>query len=96
MKTKLTRFRRNGIYYSQDSTTSKQKSLGTRDETAARKLVEAKKFARMKSNFLSVKTNLLNQPAKPLRQPERGRRKLKHRTSNGEKDAKGVIIAGQM
>jgi hypothetical protein len=36
MKTKLTLFRRNGIYYSQDSTTSKQKSLGTRDETAAR------------------------------------------------------------
>ena len=41
MKTKLTLFRRNGIYYSQDSTTGKQKSLGTRDEAAARKLVEA-------------------------------------------------------
>jgi integrase len=41
MKTKLTLFRRNGIYYSQDSTTGKQKSLGTRDETTARKLVEA-------------------------------------------------------
>ena len=41
MKTKLTLFRRNGIYYSQDSTTGKQKSLGTRDEAKARKLVEA-------------------------------------------------------
>ena len=41
MKTKLTLFRRNGIYYSQDSTSGKQKSLGTRDETAARKLVAA-------------------------------------------------------
>jgi len=41
MKTKLTLFRRNGIYYSQDSTTGQQKSLGTRDETSARKLVEA-------------------------------------------------------
>ena len=41
MKPKLTLFRRNGIYYSQDATTGKQKSLATRDETAARKLVEA-------------------------------------------------------
>jgi len=41
MKTKLTLFRRNGIYYSQDATTGKQKSLGTRDETAARKLIAA-------------------------------------------------------
>lgn len=41
MKTKLTLFRRNGIYYSQDSTTGKQKSLGTRDETTAHKLIEA-------------------------------------------------------
>ena len=41
MKTKLTLFRRNGIYYSQDSITGKQKSLGTRDENTARKLVEA-------------------------------------------------------
>lgn len=41
MKPKLTLFRRKGIYYSQDSTTGKQKSLGTRDETTARKLIEA-------------------------------------------------------
>ena len=41
MKTKLTLFRRNGIYYSQDSNTGKQKSLGTRDETTAHKLIEA-------------------------------------------------------
>ena len=41
MKPKLTLFRRNGIYYSQDSTTGQQKSLGTRDEATARKLVAA-------------------------------------------------------
>jgi WD40 repeat protein len=41
MKTKLTLFRRNGIYYSQDSITGKQKSLGTREEAIARKMVEA-------------------------------------------------------
>ena len=54
MKTKLTLFRRNGIYYSQDSTTGKQKSLGTRDEAAARKLVEATNEAH--------RTPILNQP----------------------------------
>ena len=42
MKTKYTLFRRNGIYYSQDSATGQQKSLGTRDEATARKLVAAK------------------------------------------------------
>ena len=41
MKTKLTLFRRNGIYYSQDAATGQQKSLGTRDEPTARKLVAA-------------------------------------------------------
>jgi integrase len=41
MKPKLTLFRRNGIYYSQDATTGKQKSLGTRNEATARKLVDA-------------------------------------------------------
>ena len=41
MKPKLTLFRRNGIYYSEDSETGKQKSLGTRDEAAARKLIAA-------------------------------------------------------
>ena len=41
MKTKLTLFRRGGIYYSQDSATGQQKSLRTRDEIEARKLIEA-------------------------------------------------------
>ena len=41
MKTKLTLFRRNGVYYSQDTATGKQKSLNTCDEAAARKMVEA-------------------------------------------------------
>jgi integrase len=41
MKTKLTLFRRGGVYYSQDSATGQQKSLRTRDEATARKLIEA-------------------------------------------------------
>ncbi len=41
MKTKLTLFRRGGIYYSQDSANGKQTSLRTRDEAAARKLIAA-------------------------------------------------------
>ena len=36
MKTKYTLFRRNGIYYSQDSATGQQKSLRTRDEAEAK------------------------------------------------------------
>lgn len=41
MKTKYTLFRRNGIYYSQNTTTGQQKSLRTRDETEARSLLNA-------------------------------------------------------
>ena len=41
MKTKYTLFRRNGIYYSQDSATGQQKSLRTRDESEAFKLIQA-------------------------------------------------------
>ncbi|HUZ06111.1 MAG TPA: hypothetical protein VMV89_01345 [Candidatus Paceibacterota bacterium] len=45
MKTKYTLFRRNGIYYSQDSATGQQKSLRTRDETEALKLINARNEA---------------------------------------------------
>ena len=45
MKTKYTLFRRNGIYYSQDTETGQQKSLRTRDETEALKLVNARNEA---------------------------------------------------
>jgi integrase len=45
MKTKYTLFRRNGIYYSQDATTGQQKSLRTRDETDALKLINARNEA---------------------------------------------------
>ena len=41
MKTKYTLFRRNGIYYSQDSATGQQKSLRTRDEAEALQLIHA-------------------------------------------------------
>jgi integrase len=41
MKTKYTLFRRGGIYYSQDTATGKQKSLRTRDETEAQRLLNA-------------------------------------------------------
>jgi integrase len=45
MKTKYTLFRRRGIYYSQDSATGQQKSLGTRDEAEAVKLISARNEA---------------------------------------------------
>jgi hypothetical protein len=41
MKTKYTLFRRNGIYYSQDSATGQQKSLRTRAENEAWQLIHA-------------------------------------------------------
>src|ERR1035441_114636 len=45
MKTKYTLFRRDGIYYSQDSATGQQKSLRTRDEAEALKLINARNEA---------------------------------------------------
>ena len=45
MKTKYTLFRRGAVYYSQDSTTGKQTSLRTKDETEARNLLNAKNEA---------------------------------------------------
>ncbi len=45
MKTKYTLFRRGGIYYSQDAATGQQKSLRTRDETEALKLINARNEA---------------------------------------------------
>ena len=45
MKTKYTLFRRNGIYYSQDSATGQQKSLRTHDEAEALKLINARNEA---------------------------------------------------
>ena len=45
MKAKYTLFRRNGVYYSQDSATGQQKSLRTREEAEAQKLVNARNEA---------------------------------------------------
>jgi integrase len=45
MNAKYTLFRRGGIYYSQDSATGQQKSLRTRDETEALKLINARNEA---------------------------------------------------
>ena len=45
MKAKYTLFRRNGVYYSQDSATGQQKSLRTRDEAEAQELVNARNEA---------------------------------------------------
>ena len=45
MKTKFTLFRRNGVYYSQDSATGQQKSLRTRDESEALQLINARNEA---------------------------------------------------
>ena len=45
MNAKYTLFRRNGVYYSQDSATGQQKSLRTREEAEAQKLVNARNEA---------------------------------------------------
>ena len=45
MNTKYTLFRRNGIYYSQDSASGQQKSLRTRDEAEALQLINARNEA---------------------------------------------------
>lgn len=45
MNTKYTLFRRNGVYYSQDCATGQQKSLRTRDEAEASKLINARNEA---------------------------------------------------
>jgi len=45
MKAKYTLFRRNGVYYSQDSATGQQKSLRTREEAEAQKLINARNDA---------------------------------------------------
>jgi len=45
MKTKYTLFRRNGIYYSQDTATGPQKSLRTKVETEASSLLNARNEA---------------------------------------------------
>src|SRR5580692_6346143 len=45
MKTKYTMFRRGEVYYIQDTATGKQTSLRTKDETAARSLLNAKNEA---------------------------------------------------
>src|ERR1039457_416842 len=45
MKTKYTLFRRGEVFYIQDSATGKQTSLRTKDETEARRLLEARNEA---------------------------------------------------
>jgi hypothetical protein len=45
MKTKFNLFRRNGVFYTEDTTTGKQTSLRTKDETEARSLLNAKNEA---------------------------------------------------
>ena len=45
MKTKFNLFRRNGVFYIEDTATGKQTSLRTRDETEAKSLLEARNAA---------------------------------------------------
>jgi integrase len=45
MKTKFILFRRNGVYYTEDTTTGKQTSLRTKDEAEAKSLLNAKNEA---------------------------------------------------
>ena len=51
MKQRFRLFRRNGIYYTHDSQTSKQLSLGTRDRGEARELFSAKTQAHRQSHL---------------------------------------------
>jgi hypothetical protein len=46
MKTKFIIFRRGSVLYAEDTTTGKQTSLRTKDETEARSLLNAKNEAR--------------------------------------------------
>src|SRR5271166_3540298 len=45
MKTKFKLFRRNGVFYTEDTTSGKQTSLRTKDETEARSLLNARNEA---------------------------------------------------
>jgi len=45
MKTKFKLFRRNGVFYTEDTATGKQTSLRTKDETEAKSLLNAKNEA---------------------------------------------------
>ena len=42
MKTKFILFRRNGVFYIEDTSSGKQTSLRTRDETEAKSLLNAR------------------------------------------------------
>jgi hypothetical protein len=46
MKTKFIIFRRGSVFYAEDTTTGKQTSLRTKDETETRSLLNAKNEAR--------------------------------------------------
>jgi hypothetical protein len=55
MKTKYTLFRRiNGVFYAQDTSTGKQNSLRTKDETEARSLLNARNEAQRQQSALAA------------------------------------------
>ena len=77
MKNRFTLFRRRAVYYCEDRTTGQQKSLQTRDETEARKIVQAKNDAvnQPLMNLVMAKTYLAAQDPKLItRTCSRGRR----------------------
>jgi len=51
MKTKFNLLRRNGVFYTEDTTTGKQTSLRTKDETEAKSLLNAKNEAQRQPNL---------------------------------------------
>ena len=61
MKTKYTLFRRGEVFYAQDSTTGKQTSLRTKDETEARSLLNLRStsFFQFFSAAFSVTVSLV-------------------------------------
>jgi len=55
MKTKFILFRRNGVFYIEDTVTGKQTSLRTKDETEAKSLLNARNEAHRQSAFSTAR-----------------------------------------
>lgn len=53
MKTRFNRFRRAGVFYTEDTTTGKQANLRTKDETEAKRLLNARNDAQRHGKLAS-------------------------------------------
>ncbi len=68
MQTRFTIFKRGGVYYSEDRQTGQQKSLKTRDEAEAQRIIQAKNDAVSlpQMNLVMAKTYLSAQDPKMI------------------------------